>query len=88
MQSPTLKLYDFKVYDERIEPDEDDDEVSWGDNKEFKIQMFGMDEEGNEYSVWVNNYKPFFYIKVGDDWKKQDKTLLKEHIMKLIKKMN
>ena len=30
--------------------------------------MFGMNEKGETCSIWVKDFTPFFYIKVGDDW--------------------
>ena len=84
MQNPTFRLYDFKVFDEIVE--DDDEEDVWCDKKGFKIQMFGMDEEGIEYSVWVEGFKPFFYVKVPDHWNKSHKGLFRDHIMNLLKK--
>ena len=41
--------------------------------KEFAVQMFGMDKEGKTYSLTARNYKPYFYILVGDDWTNRDR---------------
>ena len=30
--------------------------------------MFGMDEKGKDYSLIIDDFKPFFYIKVPDNW--------------------
>ena len=83
IKSPVCKLYDFKVFDEVVE---EDDESGFNDNKKFKIQMFGMDEEGMEYSIWVENFKPFFYIKVPDNWGKKEKAKVQDGLMELLKK--
>ena len=32
------------------------------------VQMFGLNEQGETASIYVEGYTPFFYIKVGDDW--------------------
>jgi DNA polymerase elongation subunit (family B) len=68
-----VKLYDFNIEDiekEEEEIDEEDDEKKpeFGCNKLFRIQMFGMDERGNDYSIISDDFKPFFYIKIPDDW--------------------
>ena len=34
----------------------------------FEMQMFGIDEKGQIYCVFVENFKPFFFVKVGDSW--------------------
>lgn len=36
--------------------------------KQFIIQMFGVNEKGETASIYIDNYKPFFFIKVGDGW--------------------
>ena len=36
--------------------------------KQFIIQMFGINEKGETASIYIDNYKPFFFIKVGDGW--------------------
>ena len=46
----------------------------------FVIQMFGINEEGETFCVFVNDYKPFFYIKVGDDWTMDRKTEFLLHL--------
>ena len=38
------------------------------DNKIFVIQMYGINEKGETCSILVDDYQPFFYIKVGDKW--------------------
>jgi len=55
--SKSFKLIDFQVYDERVEK-----------KSQFAIQMFGVNELGETCSITVNGYKPFFYVKVGDNW--------------------
>jgi DNA polymerase elongation subunit (family B) len=34
----------------------------------FVIQMFGVNERGETCSLYVQDFQPFFYIKVGDGW--------------------
>ena len=34
----------------------------------FKISMYGIDEERNTYCVRIDDFKPFMYIKVGNSW--------------------
>ena len=41
--------------------------------KEFLIQMFGINEKGETASIYVEGYQPFFWIKVGADWKESHK---------------
>ena len=72
-QDLEFKLFDYNVYNEKVENDSDDDVMpdeykKNGDNNNFKIQMFGINEKGETCSIVVNNFKPFFYVKVGDNW--------------------
>ncbi len=38
------------------------------DEKFFMIQIFGINEKGDTSCIFVEDYQPFFYIKVEDDW--------------------
>lgn len=38
------------------------------DESQFIIQMFGLNESGETFCIYINDYNPFFYIKVGEDW--------------------
>ena len=42
--------------------------------KEFTVQMFGVNETGKTASITVLGYQPFFYIKVADNWSESDKV--------------
>ena len=50
------------------------------DEKRFKIQMFGINEKGETFCVFINDYEPFFYIKVGNDWGGERKLDFLNHI--------
>lgn len=77
----TFRLIDFHVYDQSLD-DSSSDSWSGSSNddsggewqaKEFKetnyvIQMFGLDEKGNTVSIYVDDYRPFFFVKVDDNW--------------------
>ena len=78
-KNPSFKLIDFqisndKVYNEETEKDE----------YQFMIQMFAMNEEGENASIFINDFKPFFYIKVSNKIKKNTERA-KEEILKFIK---
>jgi hypothetical protein len=50
------------------------------DNSTFAIQMFGINEEGKKASILVEEYQPFFYLKVGDKWTKSIKDQFVAHL--------
>ena len=73
--NPQFRLVDFQVSNERVSGGK-----KGQDNKEFVIQMFGMNESGETCSIFVKNFQPFFFIKVGSDWGRFLKTRFIEHI--------
>ena len=56
------------------------------DNKEYQIQMFGINEQGETASILVNGFKPYFYVRVGDDWKEAKRIKFIQHIKQEISK--
>ena len=70
----TFRLLDFVVKDEKREPEADsDDETTkkYQDTMKFSIQLFGLDEHGKTYCAHIEQFKPFFFVKVPDTWKKR-----------------
>jgi hypothetical protein len=72
----SFRLIDFHIYDDSPakENDSGSDEDSYQrsykkeDDLQFVIQMFGINERGETCCLYVNDYKPFFYVKAGDSW--------------------
>ena len=67
----SFRLFDFHVYDGTLDETDDasgSDEQSQHDSQQFIIQMFGVNEKGETCSLYVNDYQPFFFVKVGDAW--------------------
>ena len=58
------KLFDFHV----------------NEKDHFQIQMFGIDQERNTYSITVNDFNPFIYIRVGNRWTQNDCDLFIDHL--------
>ena len=54
-----FRLIDFSVNDVQTRK---------GQPRKFTIQMFGLNENGKSASITVTDFKPFFYVKVGDNW--------------------
>jgi DNA polymerase elongation subunit (family B) len=74
MTNPTFRLLDFQIKNEKGKGKKSKD------NKEFIIQMFGMNEAGETCSIFVTDFTPFFYVKVGDDWGKPQKKAFIRHL--------
>jgi len=74
MTNPTFRLLDFQIKNEKGKG------KKGRDNKNFVIQMFGMNEAGETCSIFVTDFTPFFYVKVGDDWGKPQKKAFIRHL--------
>ena len=82
----SFKLLDFNIYDELEEEDSSSGSENGADYKQkkdrrrFIIQIFGINEKGETFCVFIKDYQPFFYIKVGDDWGIDRKVEFVNHI--------
>jgi hypothetical protein len=66
----SFRLLDFNIYDETTEKEQSDSEGSDNGNKKqysskFVIQMFGVNESGETYCLYVNDFNPFFFMIDG-----------------------
>jgi DNA polymerase elongation subunit (family B) len=78
-----FRLYDFNVYNKsKEESGSDEENVGKTDTNNFTIQMFGINETGESCSILVEDFKPFFYVKVGDNWTQYTKTSFMQFISK------
>tara|TARA_B100001769_G_C22111098_1_gene601092 strand:- start:778 stop:4590 length:3813 start_codon:yes stop_codon:yes gene_type:complete len=77
--SNTFKLLTFCPLDKDKPEYDESDSDSEGiykkkvDNKEYLIQMFGLNEAGETASIMVTGYTPFFYVKVHKKWNETNK---------------
>ena len=72
----TFRLVDYNVYTDNNKDDDSsgDDQNKYKDTSTFVIQMFGVNEKGETCSIIADDYKPFFYVLVGDTWTTSDKN--------------
>ena len=54
-------------------------------DEDFSIKMYGIDEKRNTYCVEVDDFKPFFYIKVGPHWNNSDIDDFMDHLKNIDK---
>ena len=57
----SFRLLTFNAYDEDVISRQCSE-------KPFLIQMYGITEEGESVSVIAENFTPYFYVKVPDEW--------------------
>ena len=69
----TFRLIDFHIFDQTSDgtSSEESDQSSHFEPSNFIIQMFGVNEKGETCSLYVDDYKPFFFAKVDDHWTQQ-----------------
>ena len=68
----TFRLLSFNAYDDEAQPqgaeEEEQEQFVAARDKEFMVQMFGINEQGKTASIFVEGFSPFFYVMVNDDW--------------------
>ena len=98
----SFRLLDFNIFDEKREKEEDAEDAEGGgsndededrgekkykkDEKFTTIQMFGLNEKGETCAIFVRDYQPFFYIKVGDEWTIPQKGAFITHLKEKVGK--
>lgn len=91
----SFRLIDFHIYDEKVQNDNDSGSDSNDNEEKFKekvdeskfvIQMFGVNEFGETCSIYVNDYNPFFFVKVGENWNQGNANALLQEIQKKVGK--
>ena len=63
-----FRLVDFHFYDEVPPVDDDATPPQAGNAASFTVQMFGINEIGETATIYVKDYQPFFFVKVGKKW--------------------
>ena len=81
-----LKLFDFNIINNKTDDSSDEEHTQYKNTKSFIIQMFGINEIGETFSVIIDDFKPFFYIKVADDWNMNIKQQFLQHLKSKIGK--
>ena len=80
----TFKLFEFNIYNDKntgqSSSDDDDQPKINRDTSAFVIQMFGINEQGEKASIIVQEYQPFFYVKVPNVWGQKMKTAFQDHL--------
>lgn len=85
----SFKLFEFNIYNDKntVNSSSEDDEsqaAKYKDRSKFVIQMFGINEQGETASIIVEEYQPFFYVKVDGKWGQTKKNQFLAHIQSKI----
>ena len=49
-------------------------------DEKFEMKLIGIDENRKTYFITVDDFNPFFYIKIGNNWEDSDKDDFINHI--------
>ena len=99
-RKPTLtksfRLFDFHVYDDTVQPEDSASDHSSNDgnghktkpkdDQFFVIQMFGVNEKGDTCCIYINDFQPFFFVKIGDNWNTGDVAQFVDGLKKKVQK--
>ena len=95
LSGKSFRLIDFNPYDDKFAIDETEVEMN-GEYEDqivtpplkFIIQMFGINEKGETFCIFVKDYKPFFYVKVSDNWTNYNVSILFDELRAKLEKYN
>jgi len=79
----SFRLIDFHVFDQKTSDNDNAEKDKYQkkqDEMQFIIQMFGVNEKGETCCIFIDDYKPFFFIKVGYDWDNSNAALFLKFI--------
>lgn len=76
-----LQVLDWQCYNSAID-DEDEEE----NNKNYVIQIFGVDQNNLSVSVKVTGFKPRFYVNIPKNFNNQKINILIEEVKKKVRK--
>lgn len=71
----------FQIIDWDFFHDEDDD-----GNKKFAIRLFGRDKQQQSVYFQVDDFKPYFYVELQDDWRISTVDTILEEVKKKVSK--
>ena len=85
IKGKSVRLLDFQVYDETKETSTDttttsEDETIKGVSK-FVIQMYGINEQGETFSILVQDFHPFFFVLVDDHWTQRHCDIFRDELL-------
>jgi DNA polymerase elongation subunit (family B) len=64
----SFRLISFNTYDEEEPSDDGEGTQPSFKEKDYKVQMFGINDKGETASIIVEGFTPYFYVKVENDW--------------------
>ena len=71
-----FRLIDFHIFDDLLSSvrsgtfgsDDSSGDGAAPETRQFMVQMFGVNEQGQTCSIIIHDFKPFFFLRVSDEW--------------------
>lgn len=90
----SFRLIDFHFFDERPKAEDNSSDESLSGKPKYKaveaarfvIQMFGLNEKGETCCIYIDDFSPFFFVRVHPDWTKRTCDEFLQHIRQLVGK--
>ena len=76
-----FRLVDIQIFDKVSETTKSETKSRSKKNKHFAIQIFAINEKGETASIIVNNYQPFFYLLLPDQWDDSYSSIIHQHFL-------
>ena len=85
IKGKSVRLLDFQVYDETKDASLDSSTASSEDEtnnvSKFVIQMYGINEKGETFSIMVQDFHPFFFVLVDDNWTQRHCDIFRDELL-------
>lgn len=85
INSKSFRLIDFHTFDDNASLNRDEETTDHTEQKrgerKFIVQMFGLNEKGQTCCINVDDYMPFFYVKVNDEWTQKELRIFQREIL-------
>ena len=85
-----FQVIDWKSYDIFEDEEDDEEEEEENDKKKKKkirkliIRAYGVTDNGNSICVHINDFQPYFFFKIPQEWTNTEFNYFKNHFIDLV----
>jgi DNA polymerase elongation subunit (family B) len=73
-----------EIEDDEDEEDDDNENYKKNFNKKLMIRGYGVTDNGNSICIHVENFKPYFYFKIPENWNNSKFDDFKRKVLSLV----
>lgn len=74
--------------DEEDEEEDENEKKKYNKKRRLVIRGYGVTKEGYSISIHIFNFKPYFYIKVPEEWDEKVFKYFKSEVLKNVQEYN